>query len=109
MDLTALLPALGKSTAAVIILAVSFGLGHLITAIRGGKVSADEKASITERLSSLEEWRVKAERRIERLTKQFHDMRSQRDQARNYAQFLELTYHHDPPRKWPDDPALEDE
>lgn len=103
LDPTALLPALTKSTVATIAFAVLIGLSYVIREWRGGTASERGRADMTKRLEDVEARLKAAEDRIEALTRTAHDLRYQRDQARVYAEALELRYGHEPVKVWPPD------
>lgn len=103
LDVSSLLPAITKSAGATLALAVLIGLSYVIREWRGGTASERGRADMTKRLEDVEARLKAAEDRIEALTRTAHDLRYQRDQARVYAESLELRYGHEPVKVWPPD------
>lgn len=102
-DLTAVLPLIAKSGAATVVIALLFGLSHVIREWRGGSVSEQKEHDTQQQLAEAESRLELAEERVLKLAQQNHDLRYQRDQARVRLEFLELKYGEQPRSVWPTD------
>jgi hypothetical protein len=102
-DLAAVLPLIAKSGAATVVIALLFGLSHVIREWRGGSVSEQKEQGTQQQLAETEARLNVAEARVLTLAQQNHDLRYQRDSARVRLEFLELKYGEQPRSVWPVD------
>ncbi|GGK11889.1 hypothetical protein GCM10008955_01430 [Deinococcus malanensis] len=107
IDAGAFLPIIAKSGAATIVLALLYGLSHVIREWRGGTVSEKNEEDLQKRITDVEARLGTAEGQITRLTHQVFTMRYQRDQARVRVEFLEQKHGEDPRTVWAPDPLEE--
>ncbi|THF69988.1 hypothetical protein E7T06_09540 [Deinococcus sp. Arct2-2] len=99
-DLAAVLPLIAKSGAATVVIALLFGLSHVIREWRGGSVSEQKEHDTQQQLAETEARLNVAEARVVALAQQNHDLRYQRDSARVRLEFLELKHAEQPRSVW---------
>ena len=107
IDLTSLLPALTKTGAAGVVLALLVGTAQVINAWRGGNISKAKEGDLVKQVEELRQQLIshatriaEQEKRVTALMHQLNNTAYQRNDARLYAEYLELLHNHEPKKVW---------